>query len=90
MRIARQLGDGVHEFAAGHPHLYGPHVLEVTADRGLRSDDPVLGQQLDQLQLTGDGVLLKDAGDAVLALRLGQSGVRVLLFTGLGPGGLVG
>src|SRR5205085_10873081 len=35
--------------------------------------DPLPGQQIDHLCLAGDGVVLEEAGDPVLALRLGQS-----------------
>ena len=72
--LLRELGDGVDELAAAGPHLDGAEVLEVARDGRLGGDDAVGGEELDELRLARRRACwARAAGDAVLALVLGQS-----------------
>ena len=68
------LGEGVGHGAPGDADFEGSELLEVAADGGLGGDDAVGGEELDDLGLAGDGLLLEEAGDAVLALRFAEGG----------------
>ena len=70
--IARQFRYGVHELATGNPHLHRPHILEVTGHGGLGGNNPVVGEQLHQPELTSDRVLFEDPGNPMLSLRFGE------------------
>ena len=57
-----ELGHGVDRLAAGHADLDRAELLEVARHRGLGGDDPVGGQQLDQLGLAGHRRAARAAG----------------------------
>src|SRR5581483_635728 len=75
--LVGQLGDGVHRLAPGDAHLHRAQLFEVARHRGLGGDDALLGQEVDQLRLAGDGVPLEQLGHPVLALRLGHNSSAV-------------